>query len=640
MDEPQQSPPGDPPPREWLTAHRDRVILQLGAARALEARWSWARLATFTAAAIAWYPLREAPAFAVATVLMLFAGFVYSVTRHRLARRRRTFAERLLTVTDEALQRCGGKVVLIRSWQRPARDQTHDSALPPVLNRGRTWTLQPQEHDDLDLYAAPVGIFGLLNRTSTQIGARRLSEDLEASLMDPASLRERQQAVRWLDEHAGERLRLAAAAAGLRGQDKHLRALSIAIKGAKPLPWSPATVRSLRAWSVLTLAFTIFTAEQIFNGRHQWLTGLTAVLLINGAIYVRLAGALTTTIAPWRSLKKVTERYLHVARQGAADLPHDTQLGHLRNHFEAVAAVDVLPRLCRRLGWTDSGGFFHVLMNVFLFYDLHVAAAICRRVLPHREALTTGLSALADLEALSSLACFAYEQPLTCYPEPAKDDRIEIEHGTHPLIAPESAVANDLQLSADRRTWIITGSNMAGKSTFLRMVGVNVLLAQIGTAATARHMTLSPVRLITDLRIRDDLSKDESYFLAEVRQLRRMICAEGHPSLALGLIDEPFRGTNSQERVAASVALVEHLLDSPDFFLLATHEQTLTGLVEDKPAANYHFQEQLGADGETFDHRLRTGPASQRNALRLLEREGYPPSMVARANEWIKNSGA
>ena len=117
MDEPQQSPPGDPPPREWLTAHHDRVILQLGTARALEARWSWARLTTFTAAAIVWYPLREAPAFAVATVLMLFAGFVYSVTRHRLARRRRTFAERLLTVTDEALQRSGGQVVLIRSWQ-------------------------------------------------------------------------------------------------------------------------------------------------------------------------------------------------------------------------------------------------------------------------------------------------------------------------------------------------------------------------------------------------------------------------------------------------------------------------------------------------------------------------------------------
>ena len=119
-----------------------------------------------------------------------------------------------------------------------------------------------------------------------------------------------------------------------------------------------------------------------------------------------------------------------------------------------------------------------------------------------------------------------------------------------------------------------------------------------------------------------------------------MICAEGNQSLALGLIDEPFRGTNSQERVAASVALVEHLMETQDFFLLATHEQTLTGLVEGKPAANYHFQEQLGADGEIFDHRLRAGPASQRNALRLLEREGYPPSMVERANEWIKKGNA
>ncbi len=637
MSEPQQSQPRDSSAREWLAAHRDRVTLQLGAARALEARWSWARLATFTAAAIVWYPLRETP-LAVAAASMLFAAFLYSVMRHRLARRRRAFAERLLTVTDEALQRCGGRVVLIRSGQRPTRDEARDTALPPVLDHGRTWTLEPQEQDDLDLYATPVGIFGLLNRTSTEIGARRLSEDLEAPLMDPTNLGERHLAVRWLDQHAEERLRLTAAAVALRGQDKYIHALTRAIQGAEPLPWSPVVVWSLRSWSVLTCLFSLFAAGQILNGHYQWLTGLIAVVLINGAIYLRLAGALNATIDPWRSLRRVTERYLHVARQGAADLPKDTQLSHLRDHFEAVAAVDVLPTLCRRLGWTDTGGMFHIIMNVVLFYDLHVAAAICRRVLPYRELLTSGLSALADLEALISLACFAYEQPLTCYPTPAKDDRIEIEHGTHPLIAPGSAVANDLHLSADHRTWIITGSNMAGKSTFLRMVGVNVLLAQIGTAATARRMTCSPVRLITDLRIRDDLSKDESYFLAEVRQLRRMICTEGNQSLALGLIDEPFRGTNSQERVAASVALVEHLLDSPDFFLLATHEQTLTGLVEGKPAANYHFQEKLGADGEIFDHRLHAGPASQRNALRLLEREGYPPSMIARAQDWIKKA--
>ena len=120
---------------------------------------------------------------------------------------------------------------------------------------------------------------------------------------------------------------------------------------------------------------------------------------------------------------------------------------------------------------------------------------------------------------------------------------------------------------------IITGSNMAGKSTYLRTAAVNLLLAQMGSAVCASKMRFSPMRLITDLRIRDDLAKSESYFLAEVRQIRRMLTPIPNAAPVFGLIDEPFRGTNSGERIAASLAVTQHALDSTDFFLIATHEQ-------------------------------------------------------------------
>ena len=116
----------------------------------------------------------------------------------------------------------------------------------------------------------------------------------------------------------------------------------------------------------------------------------------------------------------------------------------------------------------------------------------------------------------------------------------------------------------------VTGPNAAGKSTFLRMVGVNVLLAQVGAAVAAREMTWSPVRLITDVRIRDDLAHNESYFLSEVRRLRRLVLDTDTNVPMLGLIDEPFRGTNSQERTAAGIALLEHLMASNHLFLIAT----------------------------------------------------------------------
>jgi DNA mismatch repair ATPase MutS len=169
------------------------------------------------------------------------------------------------------------------------------------------------------------------------------------------------------------------------------------------------------------------------------------------------------------------------------------------------------------------------------------------------------------------------------------------------------------------------------------MVGVNLLLAQIGAAVPAREMTLCPVRLQTDVRIRDDLAKHESYFLSEVRRLRRMVVDAETATPLLGLIDEPFRGTNSSERTAAGIALTEHLMASNNLFLLATHEETLaqTAAASDS-AENYHFQEQLTDTGIVFDYRLRPGPAGTKTAIRILEQERYPQALLDRARTLMR----
>jgi DNA mismatch repair ATPase MutS len=281
----------------------------------------------------------------------------------------------------------------------------------------------------------------------------------------------------------------------------------------------------------------------------------------------------------------------------------------------------------------------HALFNAMFFYDLHVAASVLGCVVPNRERLTAGFAALADLEALLSLACFASES-LTVggvsYPKFVDNKVIEIIGGKHPLIDVARVVPNDIHLTPKTRLWVVTGSNMAGKSTLLRMCGVNCLLAQIGTVVMAEAMTLCPVRLISDLQVRDNLADDESYFLAEVRHLRRMVVPESDGGHILGLMDEPFRGTNSAEQVAAALAVVEHLLKTPNFFLLATHEQQLTGLADKLDGAeNRHFQENLSAEGLVYDYRLRPGPAVTRNALRVLQREGYPRELLDRAQEWL-----
>ena len=621
----------------WLRAYRRRVERDRAAALRWEWAWSWGRLISFAAALVVWYPLGESWLAAGAGVVGALLVFAFTVRRHRAARIQRTLADHLLTVIDEARQRCGGKVVLLRSGNRPVEPGDADARLEPILNAGKTWQLTAQERDDLDLYSPPVGLFGLLNRTSTILGARRLAECAENPSLEPSRIEARQACVRWLDEHPEARLELMAAATDLRGKDEYLQDLVRAVRGARALPWGGA-IPVLRLWSLVTLALTVVAVVLVAKGSYDLGVPWVALVLINGAVFMRLRRALVQAVEPWRRLRQVAQGYLNVARQGVVSLPRTTELDVLRVACAKVIEPGRLGTLVGRVGWADSGGMFHGICNALFFYDLHVADAVLKCVVPYRDTLLAGLAALAEIEALTSLACFAKETRSggqTCYPTPVSEPKLELKAGWHPLIAPHHAVPNDVHLSDAARMWLITGSNMAGKSTLLRMTGVNLLLAQMGTVACAEELGFKPQQLITDLCVRDDLAKEESYFLAEVRQLRRLLTAPAGKGNVLGLIDEPFRGTNSEEQAAASLALVQHLLRGRDFCLLATHERRLTSLANGAPAVNYHFREDLDSEGLTFDYHLHPGPAPTRNALRVLGVEAYPQALLDQAHEWL-----
>ncbi|MBU0639815.1 MAG: hypothetical protein KKB50_13185 [Planctomycetes bacterium] len=620
--------------RTWLDAHRIELERQRNAWLAAEARWSSARLVTFLIAALVWIPLRNTWYLAAAASALGLSGFVGAVLRHLHMRAQRELGDLLLIIADETRQRCDGRVALIRSYERPRDGAPWYAELTPVLDAGPTWPLTEQERDDLDFYAPPVGIFGLLNRTSTQIGACRLRDTLENPCLSSERILARQAAVRWLAEHTPARLRLLAALAALRDEDHALHGFAEAVRGAQRI-FSSGAVRGLRLWTALTILFIALGLVLVAVGHTSWWWGLPAALALNSLIWQRIHHSLGDTLKVWENVVQGASGLLVATRQGAADLPAETDLRLLRERFAAVTPSRILPSLARRVGWSESGGPLHTVFNWLFFYDLHVSEAILSRAVPHRAALLAGVSAVADLEVLLSLACPAWEQPITCYSEPVNAASIDISGGVHPLIPPERVVANDVKLSATTRMWIVTGSNMSGKSTLLRMTAVNMLFAQLGTTALARAMRWSPGRLMTDLRARDSLPKDESYFLAEVRQLRRMVLPGEGDTPLFGLIDEPFRGTNSEEQDAASHAVVQHLVQTENLFMLATHDRKLTELADGSVAQNFHLREDLGADGLVFDYLLRPGPARTRNALRILEREGYPAVLMDRAHGWL-----
>jgi hypothetical protein len=602
--------------------------------RRLGARWSWIRLACFAAGFAAVILLWHQPPFAVAAGIAGALAFAGAILRHTKRQDQRAFVERALTVTTESLQASTRRDSPARDWQRPEDPQETSPGLPMVIDSGPTWPLTDQERDDLDLYGRPVGIFGLLNRTSTALGARRLRDMLDMPSLSPEHICRRQDAVRWLESHSGQRLNLMANLALLRDRVKPLDRVVRLLHITEAPPRSGLS-RVVKLWSIPSGLLFTHAVLQIWNGQYIWARPFTILLLVNLLLLCLLRSRLAklnTAVSPWTTVRSTLSHFLALAEHAAQELPNEGELGLLKERFRKVAAETRIPSLCVWLEWASLHGGIRSTLDVLVFFDLHVGEGVLARIVPDRDILLHGLSALAELEALCSLASFSAELPVACYPEPDGVRSLHIEDSRHPLILEPDAVPNSIHLNAGIRTWVVTGPNAAGKSTFLRMVGVNVLLAQIGSAATARRMTWSPVRLITDVRIRDDLARHESYFLSEVRRLRRLVLDPGQTAPLLGLIDEPFRGTNSQERAAAGVALLEHLMGSSNLFVVATHEDVLARTAAGTASAeNYHFQEHLRDGGIAFDYLLRPGPAGTKTALRILEQEGYPETLLERA---------
>jgi DNA mismatch repair ATPase MutS len=236
------------------------------------------------------------------------------------------------------------------------------------------------------------------------------------------------------------------------------------------------------------------------------------------------------------------------------------------------------------------------------------------------------IAALGEFEALCSLACFAFERPDAIFPQllPQNEPRFEATALCHPLIAAKEAVANDVDLSPENRLWIISGSNMSGKSTLLRAVGVNAVLAWAGAPVTAAKMSISRVHLGASLRTVDSLADHRSRFYAEISRLRDVMNLARAGKPLLFLFDEVLSGTNSHDRRIGAQALLTRLVELGAIGMVTTHD---LALAEIAPALNgmvrnVHFEDYLEGGEVRFDYHLRPGVVTRSNALDLMRAVG------------------
>lgn len=237
---------------------------------------------------------------------------------------------------------------------------------------------------------------------------------------------------------------------------------------------------------------------------------------------------------------------------------------------------------------------------------------------------------VVELDVLCALARFASENPESQFFESTgPSNEFCCESLRHPLLAAEVGVPNSLQLTQTRSVVLLTGSNMSGKSTFLRALGLNMLLFNLGSAVLAKEFRTPPRRLFCAIRIDDSIEEATSYFYAEVKRLRQVLVelehcrSQAHP--ALFLIDEIFRGTNNRERFLGSWHIIGALMNTNSFGLVSTHDLALTELAEkDERLRNMHFRETVQEGKLDFDYHLREGPCPTTNALRIMSLEGLP----------------
>lgn len=269
----------------------------------------------------------------------------------------------------------------------------------------------------------------------------------------------------------------------------------------------------------------------------------------------------------------------------------------------------------------------HLLLNALGPWDLFFLS----RLRIHQRTLATllpvWLDRLAEVEAASALATFAALHPSYTWPEPTPAAGVAGTHLGHPLIPASQRVTNDVTLSGLGTVHLVTGSNMSGKSTFLRTIGINLCLAQAGAPVCASRFTWSWCRLACCIRVDDSLDAGLSFFYAEVKRLKAILAATQERSglPVLFLIDEIFKGTNNRERLIGSRAYIGALANGHGYGLVTTHDLELTDLERSIPGLrNSHFQETVDAGTLTFDYTLRPGPCPTTNALRIMEMEGLP----------------
>ncbi len=510
-----------------------------------------------------------------------------------------------------------------------ARIRLDWAAIP--LRAGETPPSHPYAQD-LDLLG-PHSLTHLLDTTVSDYGRRRLSGWLLTQPPDPAVWNARQALIKELAPRSlfRDRLVLEAQLAG----EQEINGRRLAAVLDHPIGF-PRLTLILAVQSLLALSTIILGMGALLNwlpGYWMFSFGAYALLylmtdqgeeLLEHAVGLHHEMERLGTVL--RYLERHAQRHNSCLAVACAPLMHNAARPsrHLKRAARTLHAISI-----------KAHPLVHLAINALGPWDLWFTRRLRQIQQDIHHHLPQWLDCLAEVEAASALATFADLHPTYVWPTPltpasernGASAALYAHRLGHPLIPDQSRVTNDFAVSGTGSITLVTGSNMSGKSTFLRTIGINLCLAQAGAPVCASGFEWTWSRLACCIRIDDSLDAGLSFFYAEVKRLKAILDAtqERRAPPVLFLIDEIFKGTNNRERLIGSRAYIAALAQGNGFGLVSTHDLELADLEKIVPGlTNAHFQETVSAGALKFDYALRPGPCPTTNALRIMELEGLP----------------
>lgn len=529
--------------------------------------------------------------------LLCIIAFIVSVIRAESVKSKNALLQQLIRINENEVNVLNG--------------------LPSSFDNGATLAPAKGFTVDLNIFGKH-SLFHLLNRTGSRSGKQALANRLAEPFTYVNDIRDYQACAQELSNKINFRQQLLAHTL-LLNEDGAAEQLQ------SPIQADRFAQLQNRFWSAMVIAWPL--AGIFLIAYSTWADSYRLLLLF------MILGLFVLSFI----FKKTTELYQHISKRSylynqyaiCFRLIADESFEHpylQKKQKEIAEAAEAFKRLSKLGGLFDLRlNIFSVFINGLFLLELFCARAYLKWNRQYQTSIEKWFAAMGEIELLNSLAGFSYNHPSFIFPDAADNQLlIEAKGIGHPLMMENNAVVNDMKIGVAARLHLITGSNMSGKSTFLRTLGLNMVLAQLGAPVFAKTFVFRPVRLLTSFHHIDSLEESTSYFYAELKCLQEIIQSLPAQVPALVLLDEVMRGTNSKDKHDGTALLIKKILQFDCLAFIATHDTELGVLAEAHPGLieNYCFESELTGQGLHFDFTMRKGVAQTKNATYLMQQMG------------------